>query len=86
MEAEDSHCSEHGRVEGRSLVKSLGQRLKQEFKGQNQAIMDEGSGSAHARPTHKIFVRLEVLAQGWGIRHEILAQGWGIRLEIFENV
>ena len=48
--------------------------------------MGKESASAHARPAHKIFVRLEVLAQGWGIRHEILAQGWGIRLEIFENV
>ena len=48
--------------------------------------MGKESGFAHARPAHKIFVRLEVLAPGWEIRHEILAQGWGIRLEMFENV
>ena len=67
-------------VEGQNLVKKL--RSKTEI------------GARRTKPSYYgqwiwicfFFVRLEVLAQGWGIRHEILAQGWGIRLEIFENV
>ena len=81
LEARDCNRSDHG-VERQNLVEKL--RSNAEKGAIRPKPSHYGQGiwiRSHTHPAKSI-VRLEVLAQGWRIRHEILAQGWGIRLEV----